>query len=120
MEEAGVVRKSLAKLLSFRETTRFSRRIVDLMDDESYSKLQLYLAEFPDAGALIEGGGGIRKLRQALPGRGKSGGARVIYYWAVKKDLILMLDIYAKNEQADLSNEQVEKLRKEVEGLESE
>ncbi|MCI0389491.1 MAG: type II toxin-antitoxin system RelE/ParE family toxin [Acidobacteria bacterium] len=69
---------------------------------------------------LIEGGGGIRKLRQALPGRGKSGGARVIYYWAVKNDLILMLDIYTKNEKVDLSDEQVNELRKEVKGLELE
>jgi len=106
------------KLLSFRETTRFTRRVVELLDDESYSKLQLYLAEFPDAGDLIKGGGGIRKLRQVLPGRGKSGGARVIYYWVVKNDLILMLDVYAKNEQADLTDEQVNELRKEVKGLE--
>jgi hypothetical protein len=67
---------------------------------------------------LIKGGGGIRKLRQVLPGRGKSGGARVIYYWAVKNDLILMLDIYAKNEQANLTDEQVNALREEVKGLE--
>lgn len=108
------------KLLSFRETTRFTKRVVELLDDESYSTLQLYLAEFPDAGDLIKGGGGIRKLRQALPARGKSGGARVIYYWVVKNDLILMLDIYAKNEQPDLSDEQVNEFRKEVKGLELE
>ena len=108
------------KLLSFRETTRFTKRVVELLDDESYSKLQLYLAEYPDAGDLIKGGGGIRKLRQALPGRGKSGGARVIYYWAVKNDLILMLDVYAKNEQSDLTDEQVNELCKEVKGLELE
>ena len=61
--------------------------------DDDYAKLQLYLAENPDAGALIEGGGGIRKLRFALPGRGKSGGIRVIYYWAVRRELILLMDI---------------------------
>ena len=108
------------QFLSFRETARFTRRIVELLDDESYSKLQLYLVEFPDAGDLIKGGGGIRKLRYVLPGRGKSGGARVIYYWAVKNDMILMLDIYAKNEQADLTAEQVNQMREEVKGLELE
>src|SRR5262245_57200656 len=108
------------KLLSFRETTRFTKRVVELLDDESYSKLQLYLAEYPDAGDLIEGGGGNRKLRQPLAGSGKSGGARVIYYWAVKNDLILMLDVYAKNEQSDLTDEQVNELCKEVKGLELE
>ena len=45
------------KLLGFRETTRFTKRIVELLDDEAYAKLQLYLAEFPAAGDLIQGGG---------------------------------------------------------------
>ena len=112
MEETGAV-----KLLSFRETARFTRRVVELLDDEVYARLQLYLAEFPDAGDLIKDGGGIRKIRVPLPGRGKSGGARVIYFWAVTDELILMLDIYAKNEQADLTDEQVNKLSKEVKGL---
>lgn len=108
------------KLLGFRETARFTSRVVELLDDEAYAKLQLYLAEFPDAGVLIKGGGGIRKLRYVLPGRGKSGGARIIYFWAVKHDLIFLLEIYTKNEQADLSDEQVNALRKEVKGMELE
>lgn len=112
MEEVGFM-----KLLGFRETYRFTKRVVELLDDESYAKLQLYLAEFPDAGDLIKGGGGIRKLRYALPGRGKSGGARVIYFWAVDNDLILLLEIYAKNEQSDLDDDQLKTLRKEVKGM---
>lgn len=112
MEETRVV-----KLLGFRETARFTKRVVELLDDEAYAQLQLYLAEFPDAGDVVKGGGGIRKIRVPLPGRGKSGGARVIYFWAVTDELILMLDIYAKNEQADLTDEQVNKLYKEVKGL---
>ncbi|MFN0109967.1 MAG: type II toxin-antitoxin system RelE/ParE family toxin [Blastocatellia bacterium] len=112
MEEIGIM-----KLLGFRETSRFTSRVVELLDDEDYAKLQLYLAEFPDAGSLIKGGGGIRKLRYALPGRGKSGGARIIYFWAVENGLILMLEIYAKNEQGDLSDDQVNALRKEVKGI---
>ncbi len=105
------------KLLAFRETKRFSERIVELLSDEAYAKLQLQLAEFPAVGDLIKGGGGIRKVRVALPGRGKSGGARVIYFWVVAEDVIVMLDIYAKNEQADLSDEQIKALHKEVKGL---
>lgn len=115
MEEVGIM-----KLLGFRETSRFTNRVVELLDDESYAKLQLYLAEFPDAGDLVKGGGGIRKVRYALPGRGKSGGARVIYFWAVENDLILMLEIYAKNEQSDLSDDQIQALYKEVKGMKSE
>ena len=49
------------------------------------------------SGADRKGGGGIRKVRVAVGSRGESGGARVIYYWAVKRDLILQLYVYDKN-----------------------
>jgi hypothetical protein len=107
----------MAKLLTFCETTRFSKRLAKRLADDDYAKLQLYLAENPDAGALVEGGGGIRKVRFALPGRGKSGGIRVIYYWSVGRELILLLDIYAKNEQADLTDDQTNRLRREAKGF---
>lgn len=106
-----------ANLLTFCEATRFSKRLAKRLADDDYAKLQRYLAENPDAGALIKGGGGIRKLRFALPGRGKSGGIRVIYYWSVRRELILLLDIYAKNEQADLTNDQTNRLRREAKGF---
>ena len=114
MIEAG---DFMAKLLTFCETTRFSKRLARRFADDDYAKLQRYLAETPDAGALIEGGGGIRKLRFALPGRGKSGGIRVIYYWSVRRELILLLDIYTKNEQADLTADQTNRLRREAKGF---
>lgn len=107
----------MAKLLTFCETTRFSKRLSKRLADDDYAKLQRYLAENPSAGALVEGGGGIRKIRFALPGRGKSGGIRVIYYWSVERGLILMLDIYAKNEQADLTDVQTSRLRREAKGF---
>ncbi len=107
----------MAKLLTFCETTRFSNRVAKRLADEDYARLQRYLVENPDAGAVIEGGGGIRKIRFALPGRGKSGGIRVIYYWSVRRELILLLDIYAKNEQADLTDDQTNRLRLEAKGF---
>lgn len=61
------------------------------------------------------GSGGIRKARWAARGRGKSGGVRAIYYWAVSQDQLLMLLIYAKGEQDDLSPVQVQVLKKIVE-----
>ena len=115
MIEAGDL---MTKLLTFCETARFSKRVAKRLADDDYAKLQRYLAENPDAGPVIEGGGGIRKIRFALPGRGKSGGVRVIYYWSVGRDLILLLDIYAKNEQADLSADQTNRLRREAKGFE--
>jgi len=85
------------------------------MDDERYAELQVYLAKRPDAGDLIRGSGGIRKIRWAGSGRGKRGGLRVIYYWWVAKDRISMLLVYPKNEQDNLSADQVKQLRKALE-----
>jgi len=69
----------------------------------------------PAIGALIRGSGGIRKVRVAVGSRGRSGGARVIYYWAVRKDVILLLYAYPKNARADLSPKQVSRLARVVE-----
>ena len=85
------------------------------MEDEDYSALQLYLAKHSDAGKVIPGSGGIRKVRWAGSGRGKRGGLRVIYYWWVARDRISMLLVYPKNEQDDLSADQVKQLRKALE-----
>ena len=85
------------------------------MDDERYAALQVHLARRPDAGDLIRGSGGIRKIRWAGSGRGKRGGLRVIYYWWVAQDRISMLLVYPKNEQDDLSADQVKQLRKALE-----
>jgi len=96
------------------ETTTFTRQITALLNDEDYGAFQSRLAETPGLGTLIKGGGGIRKIRVAVGTRGKRGGARVIYYWAVRKDIILMLYAYAKNASADLTPKQVAQLAKVV------
>jgi hypothetical protein len=92
------------------ETRVFTRLIAGLMSDEEYRGLQTELIARPHAGAIISGGGGIRKVRWAVQGRGKSGGVRVIYYWATAYDTILMLLVYPKNEQDNLTDEQTRAL----------
>lgn len=67
---------------------------------------------------MIRGSGDIRKFRWALPGKGKRCGVRVIYFWRVSESQILMLTMYAKNEQANLTSAQVRQLAKVVEDLE--
>lgn len=74
----------------------------------------MQLAANPQRGVLIKGGGGIRKVRVAIGSRGKRGGARVIYYWAARRDLILLLYAYAKNVAADLTPKQVSQLARVV------
>lgn len=99
----------------FVETKAFSRKVVSLLSDDDYRDMQEFLFEYPDAGAVIKGTGGIRKLRWAGEGQGKSGGVRVIYYWAIAKDRILLLFIYPKSERDDLSSEERKVLRRLVE-----
>jgi hypothetical protein len=97
------------------ETKAFTTRIVDLLSDDEYRGLQLELIQRPEAGSVIQGAGGLRKLRWALPGRGKRGGARVIYFWHHRSETLLMLFAYPKNEREDLTVSQRQLLRKIVE-----
>jgi mRNA-degrading endonuclease RelE of RelBE toxin-antitoxin system len=90
----------------FRQTSVFSKRADKLLDRESLRLLQLRLVQDPEAGDLIRGTGGLRKIRWEGSGRGRRGGVRVIYYWAGAHDVILLLLVYGKNEQDDLSSEQ--------------
>ncbi|HUG10611.1 MAG TPA: hypothetical protein VMM36_06335 [Opitutaceae bacterium] len=78
-------------MLTFVETLTFTRLIAELVDDESYAEFQRFLAANPETGALMSGCGGVRKVRMALPGRGKSGGARVCYLFIMHEDVIHLL-----------------------------
>ncbi len=99
----------------FVETSMFTRQIVALVDDETYRDLQTQLAANPQIGSVIRGTGGLRKVRIAARGKGKRGGARVIYYWLADRDQIAMLLAYGKDEQDDLTSDQRAALRSIVE-----
>jgi len=92
------------------KTSIFTRQITALLKDEEYAEFQSRIAANPELGPLIKGGGGIRKVRIAVGSRGKSGGARVIYYWAVRRAVILFLYAFPKNVAADLTPRQVSQL----------
>ena len=98
----------------FIETSIFTKRITASVSDEDYHKLQVLLAEHPDAGDVIRGSGGIRKIRCSASGRGKRGGARTLYYWDVP-DKIYMIFCYLKNERENITPEQLKALKKLVE-----
>ncbi|MBI3828295.1 MAG: type II toxin-antitoxin system RelE/ParE family toxin [Planctomycetes bacterium] len=99
----------------FDETKSFTRWVCAELGDEEYRSFQNRLEADPMAGDLIRGGGGIRKVRIALRGRGKRGGARVIYYYAKSHHQIALLYAYNKNVAGDLTPEQVKILRRLVE-----
>lgn len=105
-------------VMEFIETPIFTKLINELLPDDSYRLLQDDLAKNPQAGDLIPAGGGIRKLRFALPCKGKRGGARLIYYWQNSKDKTYMLLAYAKAKKESLEPEQVAILRALVKELE--
>ena len=98
----------------FEEFAPFTKRLLALLPDDDYADLQVRLMDRPDVGKVIPKSGGLRKIRCAAKGHGKRGGARVIYYWIVSRDKILLLDIYAKNEKEDLSPAEMQKLKQLV------
>ena len=97
------------------ETSVFTRQVQELLPDEEYWMLQTALVNRPSMGTVIRGTGGLRKARWAIPGKGKRGGTRVIYYWAVAEEQLLMLFLYPKTERDDLSPAQLKVLREIVE-----
>ena len=98
----------------FTETERFVKRAEKLLGAEMISELQLYLCNYPEDGVIIPSSSGIRKLRWAASGRGKRGGARVIYYFANAAGRIFLLDIYAKNEKENLAANDIKDLKEAV------
>ena len=70
-------------IMEFIETPIFTREIRRLLSDDEYRRMQIPLLLRPDIGDLIQGSGGLRKLRWRIAGQGKRGGLRVIYYWVV-------------------------------------
>lgn len=101
--------------MEFLETPIFTKLVSDLLSDDEYRKLQAHLIQHPEAGAVIQESGGLRKIRWAVKKQGKRGGIRVIYYWVVTKDLMYMIYAYPKTKQADLSQDQLKMLRRAVE-----
>lgn len=96
----------------FIELPPFSRYRDEYFSDESYRAFQLELMQFPEKGDVIQGTGGLRKIRVADKGRGKGkrGGSRVIYYWFSGRSHFLLFTVYGKDVQDDLSGEQRKQL----------
>ena len=85
------------------ETERFLKDVEPLLSDEERERLVAFMGANPEAGKILPETGGVRKVRWALAGRGKRGGARVIYYYHSERLPLFLLTAYPKNEKADLS-----------------
>jgi hypothetical protein len=83
-------------MYTFIESSVFERVCPLYLDDDEYTELQQYMMQKPEAGQIIPGSGGVRKLRWSRPGMGKRGGLRVIYFVQYAPNEFWMLTVYAK------------------------
>ena len=100
--------------MEFIETPLFTKQINKLLPDDDYKSLQDLLIMNPEAGSVIRGSGGLRKVRWSLIGKGKSSGIRAIYYHITADHQIYFLTAYAKNQQENLSDKELMILSKLV------
>ena len=103
-------------MISFVETKLFTRLVREYLSDDEYSRLQQALLTDPEAGAVIRGSGGVRKLRWGVAGRGKRGGIRVIYFLRTRQGQIWMLTLYAKNVAENISAAVQRQIKDEIDG----
>ena len=106
---------------TFIEIPLFSKRWKELgFSEDDLLELQIQLLDKPDAGPIMTGTGGIRKIRHAFEGRGKSGSVRVCYVDFAEYDVIYLITAFSKDEQANLSDEEKNILKKLVKTLKTE
>jgi hypothetical protein len=98
----------------FIEDDGFQKRRKGLLNDAELFALMEWLAVHPETGKVIQGSGGMRKLRWVAKGQGKRGGVRVIYFWWIASDRILFLDIYAKGQKGDLATADIKRLKSRI------
>lgn len=102
-------------VFSFIETRLFTRLIQEYLSDQDYGHLQRELVENPEAGSVVRGSGGVRKLRWAAAGQGKRRGYRVIYFVRRPEGVIWMLTIYSKNVVDSIPGHVLKEIRREIE-----
>jgi mRNA-degrading endonuclease RelE of RelBE toxin-antitoxin system len=105
------------KSLTFIEQPVFTRLLAELVEDDAYRKFQNELAANPEKGPVVKGSGGLRKVRLALPGRGKSGGARVLYLWFPRHQTIVFYFVYTKGEMENVPAAQMKAVKHEVQRI---
>lgn len=98
----------------FIESPLFSRHLAEHLDEDEYAALQWALTLHPEAGTVVPGSGGVRKLRWAPSGRGKRGGLRVVYYWRNEAGEVWLLTLYDKRDEGNIPAHVLKALREEL------
>ena len=101
-------------LVTFVETKLFTKLVQKYLTDDEYATLQQSLNVNPEAGDVIPGSGGVRKVRWGVAGRGKRGGLRVIYFLRLRQGEIWMLTLYAKNVADNIPAKALRKIKEEI------
>lgn len=104
-------------MITIAEMDGFTNEVLDIFTNEEYSELVFFLAEHPDAGEIIPGTGGVRKVRWPARGQGKRGGARVIYYFRDLNVPVYLLAVYAKGEKLNLTMREKKTMEKLVDQI---
>ncbi len=103
--------------MEFIEATAFTKHIYKYLSEDEYLGLQSFLLQYPEAGKVVPGSAGVRKVRWAISGKGKSGGVRVIYYFKRQDDEIWLLTIYHKSEVENIPAHILRQIAKEIENV---
>ena len=103
--------------MEFIETSLFTRLIYNYLDEDEYLGLQVYLFHHPESGKIVSGSGGVRKIRWAIKGKGKSGGIRVIYFWKVNDNEIWLLTVYGKSERESIPSHILKQIAEEIKNV---
>jgi mRNA-degrading endonuclease RelE of RelBE toxin-antitoxin system len=101
--------------MQFIEATAFTKHVYKYLSEDEYVGLQSFLLQYPESGKVVPRSGGVRKVRWAISGKGKSGGVRVIYYFKRQDDEIWLLTIYSKSETQNLPAHILRQIAKEIE-----
>jgi len=103
--------------VEFIEAVAFTRYIYEYLTEDEYLGMQSFLFNYPETGKVIRGSGGLRKLRWASTGKGKSGGLRIIYYYKKDAAEIWLLTIYSKREIDDIPVSILRQIAKEIKNV---
>jgi mRNA-degrading endonuclease RelE of RelBE toxin-antitoxin system len=103
--------------MEFIEASIFTRYLYTYLTEDEYLGLQSFLLKYPEAGKVVPGSGGVRKLRWSMTGKGKRGGVRVIYYFKKQDDEIWMLTIYSKSEVENIPAHLLRQIAEEIKNV---